>query len=78
MFKNIKLGERVTAQFRATAYNALNTQFRGNPDPLLDDVLVQSFQNTNFNPNGGGTFAGNPVTDGIAQRRLEFGAKIIF
>ena len=44
----------------------------------LDDVFVQSFQNTNFNLNGGGTFAGNIVTDGIAQRRLEFGAKIIF
>ena len=78
MLKNTRLSERVTLQFRATAFNLLNTQFRGNPDPLLDDVLSGSFQNTNFNTNGGGTFAGNIVTDGIAQRRLEFGAKIIF
>jgi hypothetical protein len=78
MFKNTKLSERFTLQLRATAYNALNTQFRGVPDPVLDDVLAGSFQNTNFNPNGGGTFANNIVTDGIGQRRLEFGAKIIF
>jgi outer membrane receptor protein involved in Fe transport len=78
MLKNTKITERITLQFRATAYNLLNTQFRGNPDPLLDDVLSGSFQNTNFNTNGGSTFAGNIVTDGIAQRRLEFGAKIIF
>jgi len=78
MFKNTKLTEKVTLQLRATAYNLLNTQFRGVPDPLLDDVLSGSFQNTNFNSNGGGTFANNIVTDGIGQRRLEFGAKIIF
>jgi len=78
MFKNTKLTEKVTLQLRATAYNLLNTQFRGVPDPLLDDVLSGSFQNTNFNSNGGGTFANNIVTDGIGQRRLEFGAKLIF
>jgi hypothetical protein len=78
MFKNTKLTEKFTLQLRATAYNALNHQFRGTPDVLLDDVLAGSFQNNFFNPNGGGTFAGNVVADGIAQRRLEFGAKIIF
>lgn len=78
MLKNLKLGEKLTFQFRATAFNLMNTQYRGVPDPLLDDVFGNSFQNTNFNSNGGGTFAGNIVTDGIGQRRLEFGAKIIF
>jgi hypothetical protein len=78
IFKNTKLSERVTLQLRATAYNFMNVQFRGTPDPLLDDVFAGSFGNTNFNSNGGGTFAGNVVADGIAQRRLEFGGKIIF
>jgi hypothetical protein len=85
MFKNVKLTERVTFQFRATAYNVMNTQFRGVPDPLLDDVfsatgsgIPGSFQNTFYNPNGGATFAGNINTDGIGIRRLEFGGKIIF
>jgi hypothetical protein len=78
MLKNFKLTEKFTFQFRATAYNLMNTQFRGTPDPLLDDVLGSSFLNTNFNSNGGGTFAGNIVHDGIGQRSLEFGAKIIF
>ena len=39
MFKNTKVNERLTLQFRATAYNVMNTQFRGVPDPLLDDVF---------------------------------------
>ena len=81
MLKNTKITERLTLQFRATAYNLFNTQFRGVPDPLLDDVFGSpfgSFQNTLFNTNGGNTFAGNINTDGIGIRRLEFGAKLIF
>ncbi len=78
LFKNTKLTERVTLQLRATAYNAFNHQFRGVPDPLLEDVFSGTFQNNFGNPNGGNTFAGNPVADGILQRRLELGAKIIF
>jgi hypothetical protein len=85
MFKNLKLTERVTFQLRATAYNLLNTQYLGNPDPLVLDVFpppgspyVGSFQNVLYNPNGGFTFSANCVYDGICQRRLEFGGKIIF
>ena len=78
LFKNTKLTEKITLQLRATAYNAFNHQFRGNPDPLLDDVFSGSFGNNFFNTSGGGTFAGNAVADGIVQRRLELGAKIIF
>ena len=78
MFKNTKLNERFTLQLRATAYNFMNTQFRGNPDPLLDDVFGGSFGNTNTNFSGGSAFGGNLVADGILQRRIELGAKIIF
>jgi len=78
LFKNTKLTERMTLQLRATAYNALNHQFRGVPDPLLEDVFSGTFQNNFGNFSGGGTFAGNTLADGILQRRLELGAKIIF
>jgi len=77
LFKNTKLSERFTLQLRATAYNAFNHQFRGNPDPVLEDV-GSTFQNNFSNPSGGATFAGNNTADGILQRRLELGAKIIF
>jgi outer membrane receptor protein involved in Fe transport len=78
LFKNTKLTEKLTLQLRATAYNVMNVQFRGNPDPVLDDILAGTFGNTNFNSNGGATFAGNTIADGIAQRRLELGLKLIF
>jgi outer membrane receptor protein involved in Fe transport len=77
-FKNIKVTEKLTAQFQAQAYDVMNTQFRGVPDPILDDVTRGSFQNTSFNSNGGLTFAGNINTDGIGRRRLLFGLKLIF
>jgi hypothetical protein len=77
-FKNIKVSEKLTAQFQAQAFDVMNTQFRGVPDPILDDVTRGSFQNTNFNSNGGLTFAGNTTTDGIGRRRLLFGLKLIF
>jgi len=78
LFKNIKVSERLTAQFQAQAFDVMNTQFRGVPDPILDDVTRGSFQNTDFNSNGGATFAGNINTDGIGRRRLLFGMKLIF
>lgn len=75
MFKNTKLNEKFTLQLRATAYNFMNRQFLGVPNPVLQSG---AFQSALFNINGGATFAGNTIFDGIAQRRLEFGAKIIF
>jgi hypothetical protein len=78
VFKNIKINERVTAQFQAQAFDLFNTQFLGVPDPILDDVATGRFQSTAFNANGGGTFAGNLNTDGIGRRRLLFGLKMIF
>jgi hypothetical protein len=78
IFKNIKVSEKFNMQFQAQAFNVMNVQFRGVPDPTLNDVASGSFQNTNFNSNGGATFAGNIVTDGIGRRRLLFGLKLIF
>jgi outer membrane receptor protein involved in Fe transport len=78
VFKNIKINERVTAQFQAQAFNIMNTQFLGVPDPVLDDVATGKYLSTAFNSNGGGTFAGNINTDGIGRRQLLFGLKMIF
>jgi Carboxypeptidase regulatory-like domain/TonB dependent receptor/TonB-dependent Receptor Plug Domain len=76
VFKNFKFNEKVTLQFQAQAFNVMNVQFRGVPDPDLNDT--GSFQSTKFNSNGGATFAGSTVYDGIARRRLLFGLKLIF
>jgi hypothetical protein len=37
-----------------------------------------TFGNPAFNLNGGDTFTGNIITDGIGRRRLQFGLKLIF
>lgn len=74
-FKNTKLTERFSLQLQAQAFNVLNAQFLGVPNA---DVNSQSFGSRAFNNNGGGTFAGNTTYDGIAQRHLLFGAKLIF
>jgi hypothetical protein len=57
--------------------------FRGVPDPVLQDAAViaggvPKFGSVQYNNDGGGTFAGNTTTDGIAQRHLLFGLKLIF
>jgi hypothetical protein len=78
VFKNFKFSERLTAQFQAQAFDVMNVQFRGVPDAFLDDARTGNFLSTNFNANGGGTFAGNLNTDGIGRRRLLFGMKLIF
>ena len=76
VFKNFKIGEKLTAQLQAQAFNVMNVQFLGVPDPVLDHVGSGSFQNTKFNANGG--VSANTVFDGIARRRLLFGMKLIF
>jgi hypothetical protein len=78
VFKNLKLTERFTMQLQAQAFDVMNTQFRGVPNAIVDGAANGTFGNTNFNNNGGGTFAGNTIFDGIARRRLLFGGKIIF
>jgi outer membrane receptor protein involved in Fe transport len=90
-YKDTKVSERLTLQFQATAFNILNTQFRGVPDPVLDDAGAvpagqpSPFQSTAYNFNGGGnnfegggTFSSSLVYDGIGRRRLLFGMKLKF
>jgi hypothetical protein len=46
--------------------------------PLSATEGVPLVGSLKFNGDAGDTFAGNVVTDGEAQGRLQFGAKIIF
>jgi outer membrane receptor protein involved in Fe transport len=87
IFKNTRMRERLTLQFQAQAYNLMNTQFLGNPNPILDLAGVGTppqFGTLVYNRNGGGNnFGGgsstsNTVFDGIGRRRLVLGAKVIF
>jgi len=79
LLKNLKLNERFTLQLRGIAYNVLNRDFRGNPDPIIDDGNFAnggSFGNTFFNNTGAGQ--PNSVFQGIDRRRIEVGAKLTF
>jgi outer membrane receptor protein involved in Fe transport len=83
VFKNTKVTERLTIQFQAEAFNLLNHQWLGIPLQNVNNAAntkdgVNQFGSLAFNNNGGDTFAGNIITDGIGRRRLQFGAKLIF
>jgi len=83
VFKNVKITERVTFQFQATVFNLLNHMWLGIPSVNVNNASasvngVTLFGSRLFNPDGGDTFAGNNITDGIQQRRMQFGGKIIF
>lgn len=80
LIKDLKLTERFNLQLRATAFNILNRDYRGNPDPVINDGNFRdaqgSFGNTFFNNTGG--FQTNSVFSGIDRRRIELEGKIIF
>ena len=89
--KDTHLSERFTMEFQMQCFNCMNVQFRGSPVSVLDLVGANApgtpspFLSTAYNFNGGGnnfvgggTFSSNAVYDGIARRRLLFGAKLIF
>jgi|HubBroStandDraft_2_1064218.scaffolds.fasta_scaffold10346_2 outer membrane receptor protein involved in Fe transport len=83
VYKNTRVTERVTIQFQADAFNLFNHQWLGIPIQNVNQAAnvtdgVTQFGTNKFNGNGGDTFAGNIITDGIGRRRLQFGAKIIF
>jgi outer membrane receptor protein involved in Fe transport len=78
VFKDTKLGERVTFQLQAEAFNLFNHQWLGIPNVNVNNASIGQFGSSAFNLNGGDTFAGNIITDGIGRRRLQFGGKIIF
>lgn len=80
VFKNTKIGERVTLQLQADAFNLFNHQWLGIPI-VSASAAAQGFGSLKFNPNGGpdgGFGTANIITDGIGRRRLQLGAKIIF
>jgi hypothetical protein len=80
VFKTTNITERVKIRFEAQAFNLLNRQFRGIPDPFVQDGNFadsnSSFGNTFFNDSGGDST--NPTLSGIGRRRLIFGLKVIF
>jgi hypothetical protein len=82
ILKNFKFSDRFTVQLRGVAYNVMNRQYRGVPDPVIDDGNFGdqggSFGNTFFNSNGGNPPQANSVFSGIDRRRIEVGAKVIF
>lgn len=83
VFKNTKISERVTFQLQAEAFNLFNHMWLGIPVVNANAAAasvngVTAFGSRLFNPDGGDTFAGNNISDGIGQRRLQFGGKIIF
>ena len=83
VFKNTKITERLTIQLQASAFNLFNHQWLGIPIQNVNNAAasalgVTQFGSRAFNFNGGDTFAGNIITDGIGRRRLQLGAKIIF
>jgi outer membrane receptor protein involved in Fe transport len=83
VFKNVKITERLTMQLQAEAFNLFNHMWLGIPNVNANAAATSSdgvtvFGSRAFNSDGGDTFAGNNITDGIQQRRLQLGAKIIF
>jgi hypothetical protein len=83
VFKNTRVTERLTVQFQADAFNLFNHQWLGIPIQNVSFASnsvngIDLFGSLKFNGNGGDTFAGNIVTDGIGRRRLQFGLKLIF
>jgi outer membrane receptor protein involved in Fe transport len=83
IYKNTKVTERLTIQLQADAFNLFNHLWLGIPIQNASDATnivdgVDQFGSTRFNNNGGDTFAGNIITDGIGRRRLQLGLKLIF
>lgn len=82
IIKDMKLTERFTVQLRGVAYNVMNRQYRGVPDPQFKNGNFAdqqgSFGNTFFNSNGGNPPQANSIFSGIDRRRIEVGAKVIF
>lgn len=70
VFKNTKVGERVTFQLGVYLYNALNRGYYSNPDPAIEDA-GSTFMT--FRGGTGTTFGG-----GSGTRNVQVGGKLIF
>ena len=79
LYKNVKATERLTMQLGVTAGNVLNRQYRGVPDPVIEDgrfdISGPAASNPAFNP--GGTYQ-NTFGNSSGRRRLNFGVRLIF
>jgi outer membrane receptor protein involved in Fe transport len=73
LFKNTKITEKVKIQLQANVLNVFNRQFRGTPDPLVEDGNLASLGT--FGNNFSSVATPTPVR---TRRRLELGLKIIF
>jgi hypothetical protein len=85
MFKTTMINERVSFRLEAQVYNLFNHQFRGVPDPFVDDCSFAdrqicgfggTFGNNFSNPSGGDY--NNTILNGIGRRRMILGAKLTF
>jgi hypothetical protein len=87
MFKTTKISERLEFRVEAQVYNLFNHQFRGVPDPFIDDCpfadrnladsgCTGSFGNNLFNASGGDYT--NVTLNGIGRRRMILGGKFTF
>ena len=75
VYKNFKMGERVTMQFQANSFNLLNHQYRGTPDPFIVDG---SFTPGCFTSAAGcGSFMNN-FFNTSGNRQFTFGMRWIF
>lgn len=76
MFKGFHITERVNAEFRAQAYNVLNTPQFSNPDVSLNDALRNA--DGTYTTAAGKAFGTISSVRGNTQRQLELAAHINF
>jgi Carboxypeptidase regulatory-like domain len=77
IFKDFSITERVKFQFRAQAYNLLNTPAFANPDADIHDGSLDGNGNYTTGPNSNG-FGTIDATRQQSQRQLELAARINF
>ncbi|HSE48507.1 MAG TPA: hypothetical protein VLA96_04805, partial [Terriglobales bacterium] len=65
--KSTKITERFSLRFEAQAFNVFNRQFRGVPDPFIEDGMLVD-----------GGSAMNNYFNGSNRRNMTFGLKLIF
>ncbi|HYA97231.1 MAG TPA: hypothetical protein VEH49_03985, partial [Methylomirabilota bacterium] len=70
LFKNTKITERVSLQFRTDAFDLFNHPNYGNPSRVLSSLTLQSF----------GTIASTrfPTGDSGSSRQLQLSMKLLF
>ena len=75
-FKNFRITERVTTQFRAEFFNLLNTPHYVQPDYNMGDCNIN--QVTGVCAPGSGNFGKLTATEISSQRQIQFALKVLF